>query len=161
MKGVYIACLAFWLVVLTVILPRVTPMLPAWWWYDVRDVRVDSDTLVVSIDRDIRRDFEGDISVRMRAVVEAGSASVCKGGDRLDVPFTRGAAYPSTLRSGEPRTLAWFMDVPPNPGCYLPAGSSWVADFTWTWRPIRLFPGLALQASRSSNIFKVTEGRDL
>lgn len=163
--------LAFWLLLVPALIPKIVP---SWWWFEVRDVRVTSTSLLVSIDRDIHhlrgdpvgffdkngracvnapeappgcreaRYWVGDIDVEIRRVLGPEAPSSCRGG-RHGLRFVDGAPFPA---GGQ--TLDWFQDSPPNPGCDLPDGG-YVADFTWT----RDWFGIKLKTKLSSNQFFV------
>lgn len=157
-----VLCLAVWLIFLWLVVPVLTPLLPAWWWLDVRAVRVDGQTQVVTIDRDIHagwwdkrskdgnRYWLGNVQVHVRQIsgtMVEDVPSSCRPQGRQGIRYFGGASYPAGGR-----TLAWFMDSPPNQGCDLQPGA-YVADFEWT----RTFLHLPLRTRISSTIFTVPE----
>jgi hypothetical protein len=165
--------LAFWVFLIPAVLPYA---IPAAWWYEIRDVRVDSDTTAVTLDRTVHalpfdpvmiidgrevRTWIGEVRVVVRQVginpatgemVDDGRIHSSCPGKRTNIPYSEGMSYSKVVRdTGQPRTLAWFMDAPPNSGCTLVPGS-YVADFTWS----RTFLWFDLSVSKSSNIFTMT-----
>ena len=161
-------------VVLAFHLPRIGQLVPDRWWYDMRDVRVSSGGLGVTIDRDIwalwgdgeklvdssglpcaegaaqsdchlARFWVGDFDVNIRRITGVSDAPSNCSGSRHGLTFVEGAPYPA-----EGRNLNWFTDSPPNPDCELPDGA-YVTEFTVS----RTWFGIRLETTRSSNTFFV------
>lgn len=144
----------FWLVVA----PAIAPRLPSWWWFEPSGVRVDSDTLIVTVDRTIRQTFNGRVEVTVRQIgaLEGSTISTCRPAIAKEHRYIRGTPYTAIIqegpRKGQLKDIDWFMDSPPNAGCELGAGT-YRAHFTW-YRDV-LFGLVTLRADADSNIFYI------
>ncbi|WP_298621526.1 MULTISPECIES: hypothetical protein [Pseudomonadota] len=143
-------CTAFWLAFFMIAVPAAVRHMPSWWWLDVRAVRVDSQTTLVTIDQTIARDYTGDVAVLVRQVSgKIGAALSTCGGGRTGIKNFKGMPWPA-----HDIDLNWFMDAPPNAGCDL-APAEYVADFRWTYAPWWAL-GMKFETRASSNIFRVS-----
>lgn len=148
---VWLLAVAFWIAVPPLVLPY---LVPSSMFYSPGSLYIEDSVVGVTpgiaSSRVIHRPFIGRWQAQVYHVSHGGFERLagCRHGSEY-------FQYRPDSRIDPEADLNWWLEIPPNPPCFMPAGSYMVST-TWYIR-LPLLPWVSLNTSVDSNVFTISE----